>query len=177
MVDKRQESSLSGLLRLRLERARMASGQGSAMSHERDETPPPHEVTKLLWAHADATAERVIERLGGPLGLGNLEQFLRDKECLRYVTSLHFDGELLEPHQFAEPVLLGEGAERQCCLYIHPRYQGCPDSVPYLVAYMAAAITYGDAADPDLCEHLGSMLVKEPRDAFYRRICTLADLP
>ncbi|MBL7646178.1 MAG: hypothetical protein JNK74_08320 [Candidatus Hydrogenedentes bacterium] len=147
------------------------------MSHERDETPPPHEVTKLLWAHADATAERVIDRLGGPLRLTNLEQFLRDKQCLRYVTSIHFDGDELEPHQFAEPVLHGEGAERHCCLYIHPRYQGYPEAVPYLVAYMAAAITYGDAADPDLCEHLGSMLVKEPKDAFYARICRLADLP
>ncbi len=146
------------------------------MSHEIEDAPPPHEVTKLLWAHADATAERVIERLGGPLRLANLEQFLRDKQCLRYVTSIHFDEDGLEPHQFAEPVLHGEGVERHCCLYIHPRYQGYPDAVPYLVAYMAAAITYGDAADPDLCEHLGSMLVNESKEAFYARICRLADL-
>lgn len=130
----------------------------------------------MLWAHADATAERVIDRLGGPLRLTNLEQFLRDKQCLRYVTSLHFEEEILEPHQFAEPVVHGEGEERHCCLYIHPRYQNYPDSIPYLVAYMAAAITYGDAADADLCEHLGAMLVKETRDAFYARICRLADL-
>jgi len=147
------------------------------MSHEIEDAPPPHEVTKLLWAHADATAERVIERLGGPLRLANLEQFLRDKQCLRYVTSIHFDEDALESHQFAEPVLNGEGAERHCCLYLHPRYQGYPEAVPYLVAYMAAAITYGDAADPELCEHLGSMLVKESKETFYARICRLADLP
>ena len=146
---------------------------------ERNEEPLPSagEVTQLLWAHADAAAERVLERLGGPLDTDNLEQFLRDEACLRYPTSLRFDSTPLDTHQFAEPVFEVEGRERHCCLYMHPRYQAHPDAIPYLVAYMAAAITYGDAADADLCEHLGAMLVKESRDDFYRRICALADLP
>ena len=139
--------------------------------------PPPEEVTKLLWAHADATAERVVERLGGPLSLKNLETFLRDRSCLRYATSLCFDDAPLEPHQFAEPVVVEEGASKHCCLYIHPRYQSHPEMIPHFVAYMAAAIIYGDAADSELCEHLGAMLVQEPRETFYQRICEWADLP
>ena len=142
----------------------------------RDDAPPPREVTRLLWAHADATAERVIQRLGGPLCLENLECFLRDKQCLRYSTSLHFDEDGLEAGQFAEPVVHGEGQERHCCLHIHPRYKQYPGAVPYLVAYMAAAITYGEAADRELSEHLGAMLVNEPRESFCRRVTALARL-
>jgi len=146
------------------------------MDLKRDETPPAREVTKLLWAHADATAERVLERLGGPLCLANLESFLRDKQCLRYATSLHFDEEGLRPDQLAEPRLHGEGLERHCCLRIHPRFQRYPEAVPYLVAYMTAAISYGDAADRDLCEYLGAMLVNESRESFCRRVCAIAEL-
>jgi len=133
-------------------------------------------VTKLLWAHADTTAERVIETLGGPLTAGNLAIFLKEPACLRYETVLLFDSGPLEPHQFAQPVMDEAGEGRRCRLYMHPRYALHPDGVPYLVAYMAAAINYGEAADADLCEHLGAMLVQETRDAFYERICDLADM-
>lgn len=146
------------------------------MSHEREHTPPSHEVTKLLWVHADHTAERVIQRLGGPLRLSNLECFLRDRQCLRYATSLHFEEELPDGCPLGEPVFHGAGVECHCCLNLHPRYQDCPGAVLYLVAYMAAAITYGDHADPELCEHLGAQLIDEPRDAFGARIGKLAEM-
>ena len=156
--------------------ARWQFGQGSAMSHEREHLPPLREVTKLLWVHADHTAERVIHRLGGPLRLSNLERFLRDRQCLRYATSLHFEEALPEGCHFGEPVLHGEGSECHCCLNLHARYQDSPGAVLYLVAYMAAAITYGDNADPELCEHLGARLIDEPRDAFCARIGKLAQM-
>lgn len=146
------------------------------MNHERDYAPRPHEVTKLLWVHADHAADRVIIRLGGPLRLSNLEQFLRDRECLRYVTSLHFEEVLPEACHFGEPVLHGEGSERHCCLNLHPRYQDSPGAVLYLVAYMAAAIAYGDHADRALCEHLGARLLDEPRNIFRARIEKLAGM-
>lgn len=156
--------------------ARWQFGQGSAMSHEREHLPPLREVTKLLWVHADHTAERVIHRLGGPLRVSNLERFLRDRQCLRYATSLHFEETLPEGCPFGEPVLHGEGSECHCCLNLHPRYQDNPGAVLYLVAYMAAAITYGDNADRELCEHLGARLINEPRDAFCARIGKLAEM-
>lgn len=131
---------------------------------------------EFLWHHASASAERALGRLGGPLRLSNLERFLRDRQCLRYTTSIQFDDEGLGPDQFAEPVMFEEGDECHCCLRIHPKFQHYPEAVPYLVAYMAAAITYGASADAALCGHLGSMLVREPKEAFHARIGRLAHL-
>lgn len=148
------------------------------MEHENSEAPIPSvdEVAKLLWAHADATAERVLEQLGGTLCLENLDLFLESETCLRYPAALRFDAGPLDPHQFAEPVFHEVAGERRCCIHVHPRYEAHPNAVPYLVAYVAAVINYGDAADADLCEHLGAMLVGDTRDAYYQRICRLADM-
>jgi hypothetical protein len=142
---------------------------------EHEALPSAEEMTKLLWAHADTTAERVLDLLGGPLSSNNLSRFLEGGDSLRYPTEILFSEEGLEEHQFAEPVFYA-GKSGQCCmLHIHPRYQNYPEAIPYLVAYMAAPINYGDSADGDLCEHLGAMLVKQEREEFYARVCQLAD--
>jgi len=148
-----------------------------AMTHEtdNDDLPSVEEMAKLLWAHADSTAERIIALLGGPLSSNNITRFLEDEACLRYPTRLLFTEEGLSAHQFAQPVFYTEGAGRRCMLHIHPRYESYREAVPYLVAYMAALIMYGDAADSDLCEHLGAMLVKQEREQFYTDLCALAD--
>ncbi len=143
--------------------------------NEHEELPSAEEMGKLLWAHADATVERVLERLGAPLSSNNLTQFMEDEACLRYPTGLCFTEDGLDEHQFAQPVFYTEGETQRCMLNIHPRYEGYREALPYLVAYMAAVINYGDAADNDLCEHLGAMLVKQERDVFYQQICALAD--
>lgn len=143
---------------------------------QHDAVPDAGEVTQLLWAHADATADRIVAALGGPLTPHNLKALLDAGDYLRYPTSVTFDRSPLEAHQFAEPVFAGEGAERRCTLYVDPFYHDHPDCLPHIVAYMAAAILYGGAADAALCEHLGAMLVQQTEDQFYSQICAIADL-
>ena len=142
---------------------------------ESEPLPSAEEMIKLLWTHADATAERVLKVLGAPLSSNNLTQFLESESCLRYLTKLCFSEDGLDEGQFAQPVFYTEGETQRCMLNIHPRYKDYREALPYLVAYMAAVINYGDAADSDLCEHLGAMLVKQEREVFYQQICTLAD--
>lgn len=149
----------------------MADGENSAAP-----VPSADEVRKLLWAHADASAERILAQIGGTLCLDNLQQFLEGETGLRYPATVAFDATPLEPHQFAEPVFHDQDGERRCCIHVHPRYEAQPNALPFLVAYMAAVINYGDAADADLCEHLGAMLVGDTRQAYYERLCRLADL-
>lgn len=133
----------------------------------------PPGVVRLLWPHAEATAERAVERLGGPLRQSNLEQFLRDTACLGCPTSLYFDP---DTGPVAEPEFSEEEDERHCCLHIHPRYSDYPEAITYIVAYMAASIIYGDDADPALKERLGAKLVQQPREAFARRMNAWAEL-
>lgn len=142
---------------------------------ESEPLPSAEEMTKLLWAHANATAERVLALLGTPLSSNNLTQFLESEACLRYPTALCFIEDALDEHQFAQPVFYTEGEAQRCMLNVHPRYEGYQEALPYLVAYMAAVINYGDAADSDLCEHFGAMLVKQERERFYQQVCMLAD--
>ena len=140
-----------------------------------DTLPSPEEMKQLLWAHADGTAERIIELLGGPLSSNLLTRFMEDPACLRYTTEIRFTEEGLDAHQFAEPFFYTEGGDRRCMLHIHRRYALCPEALPYFVAYMAAPIMYGDVADSDLCEHLGAMLLGEEKSAFYEQLCDFAD--
>ncbi len=142
---------------------------------ENEALPDEEELRQLLWAHADTTAERILERLGGPLDGRNLATLLNDGACLRYPTSVKFTEEALEGDLFAQPVFQGDGSAMLCVLHVHPRYQFHPTALPHLVAYMAAVINYADAADSDLCEHFGAMLVGQSRDDFYQNVCDLAD--
>ena len=147
------------------------------MTEQQDQEalPSAKEMTKLLWAHADTAAERALGLLGGPLSSNNLSRFLAEEGCLRYPTDITYTNECLEEHQFANPIFYAGESGQRCMLHIHPRYQDYPEAIPYLVAYMAASINYGDSADSDLCEHLGAMLVKQDREEFYTRVCQLAD--
>lgn len=139
------------------------------------DVPGEEEITQLLWAHADATAERIVQWLDGPVNSNNLTRFLSEEGGLRYPTELLFTEDGLSPHQFAQPVFYESEVGRRCMLHMHPRYREYREAQPYLVAYMAAVIMYGDAADSDLCEHLGAMLVGRDREGFYADVCTLAD--
>tara|TARA_R110001592_G_scaffold213180_4_gene465874 strand:+ start:528 stop:992 length:465 start_codon:yes stop_codon:yes gene_type:complete len=145
------------------------------MTDEAESIPSPEDMIKMLWAHADGAAERALEQLGTPLCSNNLSTFLSDDACLRFSTSLLYTEEGLENGQFAQPFFYTEGESRCCKLHIHPRYKRLSEAIPYLVAYMVAPINYGEVADSELCEHLGSMLVKVDRETFYQEICRLAD--
>lgn len=132
-------------------------------------------LVPALRQHAVSAAARTLERLQGPLTAENLPQFLEDRECLRLPTELQFHGGDLEDHQFAQPAFHQEEGRRYCVLHICPRYSDRPETHPFIIAYMAAAINYSKAATSELCETYGATLMGMEPDAFYEKICEIAD--
>ncbi len=133
------------------------------------------EAVAALSNHAAEAAQRAREALGANLDAANLDAFLSDRACLRLPTELRFDGLGLDPHQFAHPAFLTENGERRCVLHIRPEYENLPDTHACIVAYMAAAINYGGAASPELCEAYGAALMGMDTVDFYAEVCRIAD--
>ncbi|MFC1736586.1 hypothetical protein ACFL1X_10755 [Candidatus Hydrogenedentota bacterium] len=133
------------------------------------------DTARLLREHALFATQRARDLLGSVLSTDNLERFLKESLCLRYPTEIVFTRSELEPHQFAQPFFSGEGEGRTCELRIDPSFDQRPDDLPWLVAYMAAAINYGGQATPELCEIAGAELMGVSQESFYTKICDLAD--
>lgn len=135
----------------------------------------PESLEDSLRAHAVEAAARCRAKMGGPLSTETLALYLHDRACSRYPLVLVFDDTDLEEHQFAQPFFFGDEHERTCTLRIHPRFQDRPEEVPYLVAYIAAAISYGELASARLCEQYGAALVGMEEQEFYELICKIVD--
>ncbi len=133
------------------------------------------DLHETLLRHAHEAAARSGAKLGGPLSVENIDAFLVDSDCLKYSVRIVYDDARLEPHQFAQPVFAGSAADRRCELHVHPHYANHPECLPFIVAYMAGAINYGDAVTMDLCEIYGAALMQMPREEFYRAVCQMAD--
>ncbi|MBI2421757.1 MAG: hypothetical protein HYV27_02925 [Candidatus Hydrogenedentes bacterium] len=129
----------------------------------------------LLLDHAERAVERTVAKLGGPLDKGNLAAFLSDPDCLRYPTSLVFSDEGIDEHQFAEPFFDGDEGGRCCKLHIATRFEDHPELLPLFVAYVAAAINYGQIANTNLCEKYGAGLVQMEQEAYYEALCGAFD--
>ncbi len=136
-------------------------------------TDPP--LTTALFEHARYAAQRARKRLGAPLNAHNLHIFLTDTECLRYPTRIVFDRNNLEPHQFAHPMHIATKQGLMCELHVDPRLNDTPELLYLVVAYMAAVINYGEAATPELAEMQGALLTGIDQEAFYEKICAIAD--
>ncbi|NUM53964.1 MAG: hypothetical protein HUU46_10005 [Candidatus Hydrogenedentes bacterium] len=128
-----------------------------------------------LLRHAQDAAARAIAKLGGPLSTANVARFLVDADCLKLYTKIVYDASALEPHQFAQPVFEGGAAHRSCRLDVHPHFADRPECLPFIVAYMAGAINYGNAVTLDLCEAYGAALMRMSREDFYAAVCRVAD--
>lgn len=133
------------------------------------------EVSSSLESHAAKEATRVCRFLGGGLNDKNLLRYLSEPQCLRYPTTLVFDGAALEPQQFADIEMVGDGERRACLLHMRPCYEGRTADLPYLVAYMSASIDYGIAASAELSLKHGASLMGLSEDDYYEHICAIVD--
>jgi hypothetical protein len=136
-------------------------------------TEQPFDVA--LCEHARYAAQRARKRLGGPLTADNLQLFLADRECIRYPTTIVYDRSGLEPHQFAQPLYIASKEGLGCELHVDPKLKQMADRLYLVVAYMAAVINYAEAATPDLAEMAGALLTGMHQEAFYEKICEIAD--
>lgn len=128
-----------------------------------------------LCEHARFAAQRALRKLGGVLTVQNLHLFLSDRDCVRYPTTIVFDREGLDGHQFAQPVHGVSKKGIQCELHVDPRLKNLPDALYLVVAYMTAVINYGDAVTPDIAEMTGALLTGMTQETFYIKLCEIAD--
>ncbi|MCC6155399.1 MAG: hypothetical protein IT367_16645 [Candidatus Hydrogenedentes bacterium] len=127
-------------------------------------------IRQCLMSHAQETASRALDRLGGPLSLDNLDAFLMDSDCVKYRAQIVFDSTPLEPRQFALPVFHGGSSQRVCKLYVHPYFASAREYLPLIVAYMAGAINFGGSVPLSFCEMYGAALMQMPQEDFYDAI-------
>ena len=133
-------------------------------------------IRQCLMSHAQETASRALERLGGPLSLENLDAFLIDSDCMKYRAMIVFDSTPFEPRQFALPVFQGGSPQRLCKLYVHPYFASAREYLPLIVAYMAAAINFGGSVPLSFCEMYGAALLQVPQEDFYDAIRDISRL-
>lgn len=129
----------------------------------------------LVQEHAERSAERVLERLGGPLTEDTLDQFLNDDACIRYPAEIVFDGTGLESNQFGEPFMLDEGEQRTCKLHIHPKFSARRDLLPYFVGYLTPLVNYGPIVSSEICEQFGAEVTGMDREEYYALLCDAVD--
>jgi len=129
----------------------------------------------LVQEHAERTAERILERMGGPLAQANLTQYLNDESCVRYPAEVVFDDAGLEPNQFGEPFMSDEDGRRICKIHIHPRFEHQPDLLPFFVAYLTPLVNYGPLVSSDICEAFGAQITGQEQDVYYAILCRAVD--
>jgi len=132
----------------------------------------PEDARVALRDHALALARRGFEKYGGKIVP---EEILQDQEIVRYPTTLRFGAERLQPGEFAFPEPLGETAADGFCLHVHPCFEDQAEALPLLVSYQIVAINYGGMATAEDAEWFGAVLLGLDKEAYYRRLCRLAD--
>ncbi|MBI5693383.1 MAG: hypothetical protein HZC55_25180 [Verrucomicrobia bacterium] len=129
-----------------------------------------------LRSHVVAQAQ-VARARHAPFHGESLESFLRDPECLRHPVRLVFEFGEMAMHQFGQPDIDWRNtAEDGRVLYLRPVLRDRPDLILLAVAYLVPLINYGDVVSDEACVAYGAALLGMDEQAFYTRICALADL-
>lgn len=125
-----------------------------------------HVVDKALAArkkHGPLADEQAVRAL------------LADKDVVRFPTTLTFDAGRLRPGEFAYAAPNGLRPADGFTLSVHPHFEHRPEALALLVAYHIPTINYLDVVTNREAELYGAALLGLSVDAYYARLCTLAD--
>lgn len=128
-----------------------------------------------LKGHVYERALTARQRYGPDFGEQAIRGMLRDAEVVRFPTELVFDDAGLMPGEFAWPRPKGERPTDGYQLVVHPYFAGRWEVLALLVAYQVPAINYLDVATHEEAELFGATLLGMDVEAYYERICRLAD--
>jgi hypothetical protein len=129
-----------------------------------------------LTAHIADKAAAIRAKYGPRIGWKELHQILEDRECTRYPCEIIFDDTPLRDGEFAHPVAKSDNPEDGYRMHVHPFFGTEPGMVPALVLYQLVLVNYGDFASPTDAEIFGATVLGMDQDAYYRKLCELADL-
>lgn len=130
-----------------------------------------------LRAHAVGCAQAARAVYGPDIDDQAVLRMLEDRAVVRFPTEVVFDASPLEPGEFAfpAPVEDADGGGLRYRLYVHPAFIHRRDALPLLIAYQLVRINYGDLATSEDAEAFGAALLDLDTDAYYERLCRLAD--
>lgn len=128
-----------------------------------------------LAEHARGKGHALHRRYDPVTGRDALQAVLDDREFTRYPCTLAFDAGPLEPGECAYPVPRSENPEDGFVMAVHPALAEHPAWVAHVVLYQMVAVNYGDFASAADAEAFGAAALGLTEDAYYARLCTLAD--
>jgi hypothetical protein len=133
------------------------------------------DARETLAAHITAKGLEIREKYGPEIGWDQLQQILLDRACVRYPCKVVFDSSPLLSGEFAHPLPDGSRPEDGFTLYVHPLFLRQREQVSFLVLYQLVLVNYGEFASTEDAEIFGASALGLPREAYYSRVCHMAD--
>ncbi len=133
------------------------------------------DARQSLNAHVAAKGAEIFKKYGPHIGWKELQQILKDEDCVRYPCEIVFDAGQLGPGEFAHPVAKGEQPGDGFTMFVHPFYMTQLERVPHLVLYQLVLVNYGEFASPEDAETFGASALGISKDEYYATLCEMAD--
>ncbi len=130
---------------------------------------------EALKGHVCEKATAARKRYGTPPTLDKFREMLRDGDIVRHPTELVFDSSALLEGEPAISVMQEGSSPRTFRLFVHESFRGRDADVVMLAAYHIPSINYLDIVTHEEAELFGSTLHGMEIEAYYERICELAD--
>lgn len=133
------------------------------------------DARQSLNAHVAAKGAEVFEKYGPRIGWKELQQLLKDEDCVRYPCEIAFDSAGLQPGELAHPSPKGDQPGDGFTMFVHPLFLTQLGQVPAVVLYQLVLVNYGEFASPDDAETFGAAALGVGKDEYYARLCGLVD--
>ena len=133
------------------------------------------DARQSLNSHVAAQGAEINAKYGPRISWKELQQILRDDNCMRYPCEIVFDAEPLGPGEFAHPVAKGEQPKDGFTMFVHPFYMTHLERVSHLVLYQLVLVNYGEFASPDDAETFGASALGISKEEYYVTLCEMAD--
>jgi len=129
-----------------------------------------------LQTKLDEFAEAIVATYGVAPSYHEMQKLLGDRRFVPYPVMQVFNDDPLQPNEFGLMLNLRDGDPSEgFLLYLHPALRERHEDLPFAIAYQLV-VAYG----PHLVTHheaerFGARLMGMDEEAFYQRICTIAD--
>jgi len=133
------------------------------------------DARQSLNCHVAVKGVEVFQKYGPQIGWKELQQIVRDGDCVRYPCEIVFESSELQPGEMAHPVPKGDRPEDGFTIYVHPIFMTQLAQVPAIVLYQLVLVNYGEFASSNDAETFGAAACGLEKDDYYDLLCSLAD--
>ena len=128
-----------------------------------------------LRAHVVERALEARAKYGPRLDAAGMHALVADPNVVRFKTRIVFDAAPLRAGEFGWARPVGDHPQAGFELVLHPDLEGRPEDWCLCAAYHLVTINYLDVATSVEAEAFGASLLGMERDAYYERLCAIAD--